>query len=422
MPALRVHGPVRLAGTVRVAGAKNAALPMMAAAILAEGPLRLRGVPDLADVAILTDLLQRLGVSVQRQDTDLLLEARDTANTTADYDLVRQMRASICVLGPLLASRGRAEVALPGGCALGDRPIDLHLKGLAALGARFEVRHGYVVGQADRLHGATIDLAGPRGPTVTGTANVLCAAARAEGRTLVHHAAREPEIVDLGRLLIGMGAKIDGLGTETLQIEGVPALHGADHRIIPDRIEAATLLLAGAISQGAVRLEGVEPAHLSAVLAALRGAGATIEATADAVELRMNDRPKAMTLLTEPYPGLPSDLQAQWMAYLTTANGESRVRDTVFPQRFLHAAELNRLGADIRLADGAAIVPGRRQLSGAVVRATDLRAGAAMVLAGLAAEGVTVIEEAQHIDRGYERLDKKLAALGARIERVDTAS
>ena len=417
---LSIRGGVPLSGTVAVSGAKNAALPMMAAALLTDEPLRLANVPQLTDVRTMARLLQRLGVRVCRDDDRLTLETIDTRPVRAPLRLVRQMRASFCVLGPLLARRGRAVVPLPGGCRIGDRPVDLHLKGLRALGADIRLRHGAIVARAERLRGATIDLAGPAGPTVTGTANVLCAAVLAEGETLVRGAAREPEIVDLGRMLTAMGAQISGLGADTIQIEGVARLHGAEHTIIPDRIEAATLLLAAAITGGDVTLTRAAPGDMLAVLESLRAAGCRIKADDDCIRLAAPRRPLPVSLSAEPFPGVPTDVQAQWTALMALADGGSQVADRVFPARFQQAAELRRLGARIHVNNGAAHINGVPALSGAALVASDLRASAALVLAGLAAHGETTIAAAHHLDRGYERLDAKLRHLGARITRRDS--
>lgn len=413
-----ITGGRRLSGTIAAGGSKNAALPMMAASILAGEPVVLRGVPHLDDVDTLGRLLGDLGLEAQRTSDDgLRLETVDKTRTRAGYRLVRRMRASFCVLGPLLARRGKAMVALPGGCNIGPRPVDLHLKGLAALGAELRLEHGYVVAQARRLVGATVCLAGARGPTVTGTANVLCAAVLAQGITTITGAAAEPEIVDLGNLLNRMGARITGLGTSTIRVVGVKELGGAEHRIIPDRIEAATLLLAAAITRGSATVTGVLPEQRAEVLARFEAAGSRVEAGPDWVRVAAPDRPRPMEVVARPYPGVPTDLQAQFMAWLALAPGRSLVRDEVFPARFMHVAELNRLGARIEARDGTATVDGVERLTGAAVRACDLRASAALVLAGLAAEGETLVHRAEHLDRGYERLDQKLALLGARIAR-----
>lgn len=415
---LQITGPTSLAGGVEASGSKNASLPMMAAAILADEPVRLQGVPDLVDVDTLGLVLRELGVrATRRPDGDLVLETFDPRPVRASYELVRRMRASFCVLGPLLARRGRAIVSLPGGCNIGPRPVDLHLKGLAALGARLRIEHGYVQAESDGLQGATIDLVGPHGPTVTGTANVLCAAVLARGETILRGAAREPEIVDLAHFLNSMGARIEGLGTPTLRILGVERLGGSTHRVIPDRIEASTLALAVAATRGKASIRGIVAEHLEGVIGKLRETGCGVEVERDELRIEAQGPLKPIEIEAAPYPGIPSDIQAQWMAALALACGQSRVRDQVFPGRFMHVAELHRLGAQIDMVDGSAVITGAGGLSGARVVASDLRASAALVLAGLAAEGQTVVEGADHLDRGYERLDDKLRQLGATIER-----
>ena len=419
MSTLLIDGGRPLSGLVRVGGSKNAVLPMMAAAILADGPVELEGVPRLTDVTTQALVLQRLGMDVAHDHGPLRITTRDDSPHRADDELVARMRASFCVLGPLLARRGRAVVPLPGGCNLGDRPVDLHLKGLAALGAHLRLRHGYVVAEASRLCGAPIDLAGPRGPTVTGTANVLSAAVLAHGTTVIHGAAREPEIVDLGAMLNAMGARITGLGTPQIRIEGVRRLCGVRWRVIPDRIEAATLLLAVAITGSAATVTGVVPEHLAAVLAALRQAGAAIDLVADAVSLRIPRAAAAHRHHGPTLSGRPQRRAGSVDGPAEPGAGPEPVRDTVFPQRFLHAAELRRMGALIRLTDGQATIDGVPALAGAMVRASDLRASAALVLAGLAARGRTTIVEAHHLDRGYEALDVKLACLGAHVQRLE---
>lgn len=422
MPHFTITGGQRLSGTVPASGSKNAALPMMAAAILADGPVRLEGVPRLADVDNLADVLAELGVEAVRETGGaMVLRTVDPTPVRARYELVRRMRASFCVLGPLLARRGRAVVSLPGGCNLGPRPVDLHLRGLAALGAELEIEGGYVHARAGRLRGAAVDLSGHRGSTVTGTANVLCAAVLAEGDTTITGAAREPEIVDLGRLLQQMGARIEGLGTPTVRIEGVGRLDGAAHRVIPDRIEAATLLLAAAVTGGSATVTGIVPGHVDAVLSKLRAAGCAIKVGEDRVAIEAPCHPSPLDITAEPYPGVPTDVQAQWTALLALADGRSTVCDRVFPARFMHVAELDRLGANIQMADSTATIDGVGRLTAARVAASDLRGSAALVLAGLAAEGQTVVDDIHHLDRGYEGLDAKLRSLGARIERNDPA-
>jgi len=416
-PCFHITGGAPLRGTVRVSGSKNAVLPMMAASILASAPVRLENVPRLADVRTLARVLRHLGVQPTAARNGLLLETVDPTAIRAREDLARSMRASFCVLGPLLARRGKAVVPLPGGCNIGDRPVDLHLKGLAALGASLRVEHGHVIAHARRLRGSTIDLSGPRGSTVTGTANVLSAAVLAKGTTIITAAAVEPEIVDLGNFLNALGARISGLGTSTIEVAGVDELGGATYRIIPDRIEAATLLLAVAIAGGAATVTGLVPQHLSAVIERLQAAGCQLQVGADEVTIAAAGPPRALDITAEPYPGIPTDVQAQLTALLCLAAGQSTVRDRVFAGRFRHVAELRRLGAQIECRDAAAVITGVPSLSGAEVTASDLRASAALVLAALAAQGETVVRSIHHLDRGYERLDRKLRQLGARIER-----
>jgi UDP-N-acetylglucosamine 1-carboxyvinyltransferase len=419
MSDFRIIGGIPLRGTIRASGSKNAALPMMAASILADEPVRLEGVPRLADVDTLSLVLGELGVDVERApDGALRLATVDPTPVRADYELVRRMRASFCVLGPLLARRGKAVVSLPGGCKIGPRPVDLHLKGLAALGADLTIEHGYVVAQARRLKGTTIRLSGPQGPTVTGTANVMSAAVLAKGNTTITGAAVEPEIVDLGNFLNRMGAQITGLGTRTLHVTGVDQLGGTAYRLIPDRIEAATLLLAAAITGGSATVAAVVPEHLRAVVTKLRRAGFRVDVSTDQIRLGADGRARPLNVTARPYPGVPTDVQAQWMALLSLADGRSTVRDRVFPGRLMHVAELNRLGARIEVRDGKALIHGVGRLRGAEVTATDLRASAALVLAGLAARGETVVRDVDHLDRGYERLDRKLIQLGANVQRV----
>ncbi len=422
-----VRGGTPLQGRIRVSGAKNAALPIMAASIMADDAVTLRDVPDLVDVRTLASLLGTLGLLVEWQDDQSLrLEVIDNSATVADYELVRRMRASICVLGPLLARRGRACVSLPGGCNIGDRPIDLHLKGLKALGADIRIERGYVIAKADRLRGARVFLGGSFGSTVTGTCNVMAAAALADGVTTIESAACEPEVADYGDLLNAMGAKIEGLGTPFLRIEGVQSLSGAEHHVIPDRIEAATLLIAAAITRGEVVVENVRTAHLSAVLDKLNDVGVRVGISDDASEAdrsTLHVFPSNQLTPTEcsalPYPGLPTDVQAQFMALLSRADGISVVTDKVFPDRFMHVAELVRLGARIHREGQSAIISGTNRLHGACVMASDLRASAALVLAAMAADGESVIRRIYHLDRGYEQLEKRLNSLGADIRRVE---
>lgn len=419
MDALRIIGGHRLHGTVAASGSKNATLPIMAAAILCDGPVLLSGAPQLADVRTLAELLRHLGVETRRDAAgDLHLSTIDATPTTAPTSLVRRMRASFCVLGPLLARRGRAVVPLPGGCNIGHRPVDLHLAGLAALGAELHIDRGFVIAEAHQLQGAKLNLRGPNGSTVTGTANVLSAAVLARGTTVISGAATEPEIVDFGRFLIAAGANIHGLGTDTLEITGVESLAGAQHEVIPDRIEAATLLLAAAITCGTVSVTHVRPEHLTAVLETLSAAGALVAVGKHKITVHAEQRPRPVDVIARPYPGVPTDLQAQFMALLALADGPSVVADDVFPDRKLHLAELARMGARIERRDRLALVEGVHRLAGAEVTATDLRATAALVLAGLAARGETTIHDAKHLERGYEELPEKLSQLGAQIARV----
>jgi UDP-N-acetylglucosamine 1-carboxyvinyltransferase len=414
-----VPGCGRLQGRVTVSGSKNAALPIMAATLATDGPSMLESVPQLVDVATLAELLRTLGMRVERQDDGTLeLEVRDRQPCVAEYEIVRRMRAGICVLGPLLARRGRACVSLPGGCNIGDRPVDLHLKGLAALGADIRVERGYIIAQAKRLRGARIYLGGAFGSTVTGTCNVMTAAALADGVTTIEAAACEPEVIDLGNYLNRMGARISGLGTPFLRIDGVDALLGTAHTIIPDRIEAATLMVAAAITRGEVLLDNVRLDHMTAVIEKLHEMGVRVEETPVGVRVTVPGELQASDCIMLPYPGLPTDVQAQFMALLATIPGISIITEKVFPDRFLHLAELIRLGARIRREGASAIINGVPQLSGACVMASDLRASAALVLAGLASKGQTVVRRIYHLDRGYDRLEDKLNSLGARITRV----
>lgn len=417
-----VRGGQPLRGTVAVSGAKNAALPIMAAALALDGPTTLRNVPELADVATLAQVLQSLGVQCERHPGGVLtLAVDDDQPCLADYELVRRMRASVCVLGPLLGRRKRACVSLPGGCNIGQRPIDLHLKGLRALGAEITVERGYVFAKADRLMGTEIYLGGSFGSTVTGTCNVMTAACFAEGTTTIAAAACEPEVVDLGHFLNRAGAKISGLGTPVLHIKGVERLHGVEHAVIPDRIEAATLMIAGAITGGELRITNVCRPHLAAVTDTLRSIGVSIEGTGTTMRVAGSQRLRPCDITALPYPGIPTDVQAQLMALLTQADGISVVNDKVFPDRFLHIPELCRLGANVRREGASGIIAGGKPLSGACVMASDLRASAALLLAALAADGDSVIRRIYHLDRGYERLERKLNVLGADIRRVTDA-
>jgi UDP-N-acetylglucosamine 1-carboxyvinyltransferase len=418
MEVLRITGGAPLHGEVQVSGSKNASLPIMAAAILAGEPVTLERVPRLVDVNTLSLLLGYLGVAVKRDAAGVMqLETVDPTPSVAPYELVRRMRASFCVLGPLVARRGRAVVSLPGGCNIGTRPVDLHLRGLAALGANIRIEHGYVIAEARELRGTTINLAGPHGPTVTGTANVMSAATLARGRTVISSAAQEPEIVDLGNFLIALGAEIRGLGTDTIEIDGREWLGGATHRVIDDRIEAATLLMATAIAGGETRIRGDMARHMISVLDVLNDAGVEVLGSDEGLSVRSTGHLRPLRAVAGPYPHVPTDVQAQLTALAAVAQGKSSIGDCVFPHRFQHVAELRRLGAKIDHTGNACSVIGIARLSGATVEASDLRASAALVLAGLAAEGETVVRRVHHLDRGYERLDHKLASLGVRIER-----
>jgi UDP-N-acetylglucosamine 1-carboxyvinyltransferase len=416
MDRFRIRGGRELRGSVRVSGAKNAVLPALAAGLLTDQEVVLTNVPRVRDVRTMFRVLEHLGAEAVAQDGDVCrIRVRDLREPEAPYDLVKTMRASVLVLGPLLARFGRARVSLPGGCAIGERPIDMHLAALRKLGATVEVSHGYVDARAPRLRGAEIafDVR-----TVTGTENVLMAAALAEGTTVLRNCAEEPEVADLAGLLVAMGARIEGAGTDVLRIEGVPALGGARHAIIADRIEAATFVMAGILAGTEVAVEGCEPAHLAVPLDRLREAGA--EARAEGSRIRVaGGRPLAgRDVATAPYPGFPTDLQAQYMSVMTQAAGASVVTEAIFENRFMHVAELRRMGADVSHDGRRAVVRGPARLSGAQVMATDLRASACLVLAALVADGTTTVDRVYHIDRGYERIEEKLRALGADIERV----
>jgi len=413
---LRIKGGAALEGEVRVSGAKNAALPIMCAALLTEQPFALANVPQLMDVATMSRLLQQMGVSVARhEDGRVDLHAAKIRDPTASYELVKTMRASVLVLGPLIARCGRAKVSLPGGCAIGQRPVDQHIKGLEAMGAEISVDHGYMLASAKRLNGARIvmDVV-----TVTGTENLMMAATLAEGATVLENAAREPEVVDLARCLAAMGARIAGAGSDVIRIDGVRSLSGAAHRVMPDRIETGTYLAAAAAAGGKVRLVGAAPQSLDATLEKLREAGAKIARGEDSIEIEMASRPRAVSLRTAPYPGFATDMQAQFMALNAIAQGTAVITETIFENRFMHALELQRLGAEISIQGNTAIVTGVEHLQGATVMATDLRASASLVIGALVAQGETLIERIYHLDRGYEALEAKLARLGASVARV----
>jgi UDP-N-acetylglucosamine 1-carboxyvinyltransferase len=399
-----------------IGGAKNAALPALAAALLTDQPLVLHNVPRVRDVTTMLRVLEHLGASTtENVNHSCTVRVSNLGEPEAPYDLVRTMRASVLVLGPLLARAGRARVSLPGGCAIGSRPINLHLEGLSRLGAEVDLVRGYITARSQRLHGADITFAMR---TVTGTENLLLAATLAEGRTILRNCAMEPEISDLAALLCNMGARIEGAGTDTITIEGVEKLHGAEHTILPDRIEAGTFLIAGVITRGSVRVTGCLPAHLTALTEKLAQAGVPVSAEADALQTHPWDDLASRDISTSPYPGFPTDLQAQYMALMTRATGASVIAENIFENRFMHVGELTRMGADITLDGHTAIVRGPTRLSGAPVMATDLRASASLILAGLVAEGTTVVDRVYHIDRGYERFEDKLRSLGAEIDRI----
>ena len=415
-----IAGGTRLNGTVRVEGSKNAALPILAASVAITGEVRLNQVPKLQDVTTMSTLLQGMGVSLERDHTDaVVINSNDITSTVAPYELVRQMRAGICVLGPLLARFGTAIVALPGGCRIGHRPVDLHLRGLAALGADIRIESGNIVASARQLQGCELDLLGTNGPTVTGTCNVMVAAALAQGTTVIRNAAREPEVADLARFLNSAGAKIEGQGTSVIEIRGVEELGPVQHTIIADRIEAATLAIAAAITKGSVMIENAPVEQMQAVLSILQEIGVDVELSSEGLHVSAGEQLLPIVAEIHPYPGFPTDVQAQLMALLTLVPGESRITDNVFPERFMHAAELIRMGADIQVRGNSAIIRGVSSLSAAPVMASDLRASAALVLAGIAARGVTEIRRVYHLYRGYQQFDSKLNSLGARILRVD---
>lgn len=418
MDKLLIRGGRQLEGEVAISGAKNAALPELCAALLTAEPVTLENVPRLQDVSTTLKLLRNMGVKAERSEAQpetVALDAGHVGTPEAPYDLVKTMRASILVLGPLLARFGEATVSLPGGCAIGSRPVDQHIKGLQAMGADIKVEHGYILAKAKRLKGAriTTDMV-----TVTGTENLLMAATLAEGETVLENAAQEPEIPDLAELLIAMGARIEGHGTSRIRIQGVQRLHGASHRIVPDRIETGTFLCAVAAAGGDVLLRGARADHLDAVVEKLREAGMAIEAGAQGIRLKSTGRPKAVSFRTSEYPAFPTDMQAQFMALNCIAEGAAKVTETIFENRFMHVNELVRMGANIVVDGHTALVQGVEKLSGATVMATDLRASASLVIGGLVADGQTLVDRIYHLDRGYDRMEAKLRGIGADIERV----
>ena len=418
MEKLLVSGGSRLSGSVRISGSKNSSLPILAATLLSDEPCVIHNVPDLSDTNYMVQILSTLGAEVEMEDGTVRIQAREISSQ-APYDLVRKMRASVCVLGPMLARKGEAFVSLPGGCVIGDRPIDLHLRGLEALGAQVQVKGGDIMVRApEGLKGAKINMRGQYGSTVLGTDNVMMAAVFAEGITIIESAAAEPEVEDLAMFLNALGAKIEGGGTRKIVIHGVESLAGADHEVIPDRIEAGTFMIAGMIAGDGVVLENVRPEHLTSLIDSLRGSGHRVDLKDDSkIIVSASSDPKANELTTEPYPGFPTDMQAQMCALYATTPGISVITETVFPNRFMHVSELKRMGANINLKDSMAVIRGVDQLSAAPVMASDLRASAALVLAALGADGTTEINRLYHIDRGYENIDQKLRSLGAELQR-----
>ena len=417
MQKIVVSGGVPLRGEVRISGAKNAVLPILCAGLLGHGPLVVRNVPNLHDVKTTLRLLAELGAGITLDDSfTIRIDPTRVRNHVAPYELVKTMRASVLVLGPLLARHGAAEVSLPGGCAIGSRPVDQHIKGMQALGAEVVVEHGFIKAAAKRLRGARVvfDMV-----SVGATENVLMAATLAEGRTVIENAAREPEIIDLAECLVAMGARIDGAGSDRIVVEGVERLEGGEHTVVADRIEAGTFLVAAAMTGGSVTATHARPDTMGVVLDKLRDAGADLDCDGDRIRIEMHGRPRAVNLTTAPHPGFPTDMQAQFMAMDCIADGVGVVHENIFENRFMHVQELLRLGADIRVEGNTAIVRGVERLGGAPVMATDLRASASLVLAGLVAEGDTTIDRIYHLDRGYENIEAKLSALGARIKRVD---
>ncbi|MBM3364983.1 MAG: UDP-N-acetylglucosamine 1-carboxyvinyltransferase [Betaproteobacteria bacterium] len=415
MDKLLIRGGRRLAGEIEIAGAKNAALPILCAGLLTADTIALSNVPKLQDVATIQKLLRQMGLSIEDKAGALALHGRDVTKLEAPYEMVKTMRASILVLGPLLARFGEAKVSLPGGCAIGSRPVDQHIKGLQAMGAEIRIEAGYIYAKAKRLKGARIvtDMI-----TVTGTENLLMAATLADGVTVLENAAREPEVSDLANLLVAMGAKIEGIGSDRLLVTGVPELHGAAHAVIADRIETGTFLCAVAATGGDVTLKHTRADLLNAVIDKLRDAGAVLTSGQDWIRVQMSGRPKSVSFRTTEYPGFPTDMQAQLMALNCIAEGRSRVTETIFENRYMHVQELNRLGASIETDSHTAVVHGVSKLIGAPVMATDLRASASLVIAGLAAEGETLVDRIYHLDRGYDRMEVKLSAVGADIQRI----
>ena len=419
MDKIVITGGIRLKGEVRISGAKNAALPIMAATLLTDDECVIEGVPNLRDVLTMARIIRALGgrVNFSERDNRFIISNKRLTGFEAPYELVRTMRASVCVLGPLLARWGKSRVSMPGGCIIGHRPIDLHLLGLKNLGADIKIEHGYVLAKAKKLKGAGIYLGGSFGSSVLATANVLMAATLAQGETTIENAACEPEVCDLAHFLNKMGANIQGIGSHFLSIKGVKRLHGAKYHIIPDRIEAGTFIIAGAITKGQVRIKGARPEHLMAVINKVKETGSSVEVRGTDIVVQGGKKVLPTDITTLPYPGFPTDMQAQMMSLLSLTRGISLITEKVYPDRFMHVGELNRMGADIHVERGSAMVKGVGQLSGAPVMASDLRASAALILAGLVAEGVTEVRRVYHLDRGYDGLEKKLSLLGAKIKR-----
>ena len=418
MKSIIINGGTRLSGEVAISGAKNAALPIIAAGLLCEGEHRIANVPALVDVTTLGKIIRNMGVAFELKDHAVIVDSTSLNTPEAPYDLVRTMRASVLVLGPLVARFGKARVSLPGGCAIGARPVNLHTMGLEKLGAKVAIEHGYVIAEAKKLRGASIyfDIV-----TVTGTENLMMAAVLAEGETLLENAAREPEVVDLAHALISMGAKIEGAGTDVIRIQGVERLRPMNHTVLPDRIETGTFVIASAITGGSVTITNCDPNLLDALLSKVREAGATITTTRDTITVKGSRKIKPVNVTTLPHPGFPTDMQAQFMSLMALADGTSMINETIFENRSTHVAELRRMGAEIVIEGRTAVVKGVPKLSGAPVMATDLRASASLILAGLAAEGQTVISRIYHLDRGYDNIEQKLSALGADIKRITTS-
>ncbi len=417
MDKIVIEGPTRLKGTVEVSGAKNSALPIMAATLLTDEKCVIRKVPALRDVNTMVKILRNLGVKVQFDGDRMVIEPKGYKNHIAPYKYVKEMRASFCVLGPILARHKRAQVSYPGGCAIGNRPVDLHLKGIKALGADIRIEHGYVIAEAKQLRGAHIYLGGSFGSSVLATDNVMMAAALAKGKTVIENAACEPEVVDLADFLVEMGARIKGAGTPLIEIDGVKRLGGAEHDVIPDRIEAGTFMIAAAITKGDITVRGARYDHLGALIDKLQDAGVTVTRHGKDIRVRVCRHLKPVDITTLPYPGFPTDLQAQMMALVSVIDGISVITEKIYPDRFMHVSELARMGAQVKLEGDSAIVKGIKQLSGAPVMASDLRASAALVLAGMAARGKTDVSRVYHLDRGYDRIELKLSQMGANIRR-----